>query len=241
MTARLQVYGRALLVTTKLGGFITAVASDYALGRLEANARKRAVELRELLGSLGPSFVKIGQALSSRPDLLPRDYLEVLSGLQDRLPSFPNEVAFAVIEEELGRPVREMFAEISEKAVAAASLGQVYKGRLHSGEWVAIKVQRPSIGESIAIDMLLLRRLMGVVDANVAALSQPLVPLVDEFAGRLFAELDYVMEVRSCGRACATLGGGFAWRLNCVMDMHLWKGSCGSEGDEERGRGMGDG
>ncbi len=69
---------------------------------------------------------------------------------------------------------------------------QVYKGRLKTGEQVAVKVQRPSIGESIAVDMLLLRRLMAVVDDNVPQVSQPLVPLVDEFACRLFAELDYV-------------------------------------------------
>jgi len=107
-------------------------------------------------------------------------------------------VAFAVIEQELGRPPREIYAEISEQPVAAASLGQVYRGRLKTGEEVAIKVQRPGIGESIAVDMLLLRRLMGVVDRNIPQISQPLVPLVDEFAGRLFAELDYVMEGHNC-------------------------------------------
>ncbi|KAG1659167.1 hypothetical protein FOA52_007548 [Chlamydomonas sp. UWO 241] len=196
-----QVYGRALSVSTRLGGFITAIASDMALGRVEINSRQRAVELRNLLSGLGPSFVKIGQALSARPDLLPLDYLEVLSGLQDRLPSFPNEIAFALIEEELGRPVKEMFSEISAKPVAAASLGQVYKGRLHTGEWVAIKVQRPNIGDSIAVDMLLLRRLMKIVDTSVSPalkITQTLVPLVDEFAGRLFAELDYIAEGKNC-------------------------------------------
>lgn len=85
----------------------------------------RASELRQLLSGLGPSFVKIGQALSARPDLLPQPYLEALSELQDRLPSFPNEIAFAVMEEELGRPVHEVFSELTEQPVAAASLGQV--------------------------------------------------------------------------------------------------------------------
>ncbi len=72
-----------------------------------------------------PSFVKIGQALSSRPDLLPKPYLEALAVLQDRLPSYPTDTAFDVIEEELGRPARELYAEISDEPVAAASLGQV--------------------------------------------------------------------------------------------------------------------
>ena len=115
----------------------------------------RAESLRKLLSGLGPSFVKIGQALSARPDLLPQPYLESLSQLQDRLPSFPNEIAFAVMEEELGLPVAEVFAELSEQPVAAASLGQVrgktrvtvrlFTGNLllekpfwgHVGAWVA--------------------------------------------------------------------------------------------------------
>lgn len=95
-------------------------------------------------------------------------YLEALSELQDRLPSFPNEIAWAVMEEELGRPVAEVYEQLSEQPVAAASLGQVYKGVLReTGEVVAVKVQRPGIGESIAVDMLLLRRLMGAVDKNL--------------------------------------------------------------------------
>jgi hypothetical protein len=110
----------------------------------------------------------VGQALSARPDLLPQVYLDSLSELQDRLPSFPNEIAWAVIEEELGRPVHEVYEALSQQPVAAASLGQVYKGVLRgSGESVAVKVQRPGIGESIAVDMLLLRRLMGAVDENL--------------------------------------------------------------------------
>jgi hypothetical protein len=91
-------------------------------------AAPRAAQLTKLLSGLGPSFVKIGQALSARPDLLPQPYLEALSTLQDRLPSFPNEIAFAVIEEELGRPVEEVYMELSEVPVAAASLGQVGAG-----------------------------------------------------------------------------------------------------------------
>jgi predicted unusual protein kinase regulating ubiquinone biosynthesis (AarF/ABC1/UbiB family) len=138
---------------------------------------------------------------AARPDLLPKPYLEALSLLQDRLPSFPTPVAYALIEEELGRPVGEVFSSLSEEPVAAASLGQVYRGVLRStGEEVAVKVQRPGIGESIAVDMVLLRRLIAAVDAHVAIIQQPLLPLVDEFAARLFAELDYVQEGRNAER-----------------------------------------
>lgn len=190
--------GRALTIATSLGGVISGIAADLASGRFESNV-SRAKQLRDTLASLGPSFVKVGQALSSRPDLLPRTYLEALSSLQDRLESFPSHVAMAVIEEELGRPVDEVYSSISPEPVAAASLGQVYKGTLRStGEQVAIKVQRPGIGEAIAVDMVLLRRLMGLVDTTQNFVSQEFVPLVDEFACRLFGELDYVQEGRNC-------------------------------------------
>ncbi|GFR42152.1 hypothetical protein Agub_g3004 [Astrephomene gubernaculifera] len=196
-----QVTARAVQVSTALGGFLASLARDRAVGAVEENMGRRAGQLRGLLGRLGPALVKIGQALSSRPDLLPRPYLEALSELQDRLPAFPHEIAMAVIEEELGRPVTEVFSEISERPVAAASLGQVYRARLRAcGSYVAVKVQRPTIGESIAVDMLLLRRLAGVADARLPQVSQPLVPLVDEFAARLFAELDYVQEGHNCER-----------------------------------------
>lgn len=190
---------RALSIAKSIGGIIGAIATDLASGNFEANSAKRAGQLRNTLAGLGPSFVKVGQALSSRPDLLPKEYLDALASLQDQLDPFPTPVAMAVIEEELGCPVEEMYSYISEQPVAAASLGQVYKGILReTGEEVAIKVQRPAIGEGIAVDMVLLRRLMMVVDSRLDILSQPLVPLVDEFAGRLFGELDYIQEGKSC-------------------------------------------
>lgn len=149
-----EISARAVRVTVVLSSFVTSLLQDYALGQLERNAPQRARELRRVLSSLGPSFVKVGQALSARPDLLPKPYLDALSELQDRLPSFPTPIAMTVIEEELGRPVSEVYSELSPEPVAAASLGQVYKGVLRStGETVAVKVQRPGIGENIAIDV----------------------------------------------------------------------------------------
>ena len=121
----LELAARAVKVAAALGGFLTLVLADYAAGRLEARVPQRAQQLRGVLSGLGPSFVKVGQALSARPDLLPRAYLEALSELQDRLPSFPSSIAMAVIEEELGRPVGEVYSELSPEPVAAASLGQV--------------------------------------------------------------------------------------------------------------------
>lgn len=190
---------RAISIVAALGGIITGILADVASGSFESNAERRAEQLRSTLASLGPSFVKVGQALSSRPDLLPKPYLDGLASLQDRLDSFPTPVAMAVIEEELGRPVDEIYSFVSKEPVAAASLGQVYKGVLRStGEQVAIKVQRPAIGEGIAVDMVLLRRFMQLVDTRLDIISQPLVPLVDEFAARLFGELDYIQEGKNC-------------------------------------------
>jgi aarF domain-containing kinase len=130
---------------------------------------------------------------------LMQTYLEALSDLQDGLDPFDSYTAFELIERQLGRPLEEMYSHITTQPVAAASLGQVYKATLaSSGDTVAVKVQRPGIGESIAIDMLLLRQLLGVVDRSQDFISQPLVPLVDEFAARLFGELDYIQEGHHC-------------------------------------------
>ena len=115
---------------------------------------------------------------------------------------------------------------MTPEPVAAASLGQVYRGVLRAtGEEVAVKVQRPGIGEGMAIDMLLLRRLMGLVDEHLPQVSQPLVPLVDEFAARLFAELDYEQEGRNAERFQVRRGFVFFVFL-CVVWVRLlnWGG-----------------
>eukprot|EP01024_Parvocaulis_polyphysoides_P059333 TRINITY_DN6411_c1_g2_i1.p1 TRINITY_DN6411_c1_g2~~TRINITY_DN6411_c1_g2_i1.p1 ORF type:complete len:772 (-),score=111.76 TRINITY_DN6411_c1_g2_i1:714-3029(-) len=200
---KLEMYKRSTQVGIQLGGFIAKLVQDYLMGMdvFQQRMPKRAEELRYLLSSLGPTFVKIGQALSARPDLLPQIYLDALSGLQDRLPSFPSDIAYDLIQQELGVSANELFSEITPEPVAAASLGQVYKGRLRKeGDLVAIKIQRPGIADNIALDMVLLRRLMKIVDYNLpkVGISQPLLPLVDEFAQRLFGEMDYEQEGRNC-------------------------------------------
>jgi len=212
-----ELAGRAAQVTAALAGFAARVAGDVVGGEVEARAPARARELKATLTRLGPSFVKVGQILSTRPDLLPPAYLAALSELQDDIPPFATPLALALIEEELGAPAGEVFSQISPLPVAAASLGQVYKARLAStGEAVAIKVQRPGIAASLAMDMLLLRRFAGAVDAGApallgaiaptAVLAQALVPLVDEFAARLFGEVDYIAE----GHASERFGALYA-------------------------------
>ena len=109
----------------------------------EARLHKQGAWVRDQFVALGPTFIKIGQSLSTRVDLMPIEYNLELQKLQDEVPSFPNEEAFAIIERELGMPASEVFDRIEGSPIAAASLGQVYRARLYTGETVVIKVQRP--------------------------------------------------------------------------------------------------
>ena len=180
--------------------FFLSLWWDRQTGSVAKNQRRRAVKMREILTKLGPAYIKIGQALSTRPDLVPPLYLEELSQLQDQLPPFPNEVAFRFIEEELGAPPDKIYAELSENPVAAASLGQVYKGKLKTGELVAVKVQRPDLLERVALDIYLLRSLAIWIQARVKRLRSDLVAILDEFAARIFEEMDYSHEAENAER-----------------------------------------
>jgi predicted unusual protein kinase regulating ubiquinone biosynthesis (AarF/ABC1/UbiB family) len=162
---------------------------------IEDRQRRRAEWLLGRLIWLGPAFVKVGQSLGTRPDLLPLTYLQVLSTLHDRLPPFPNEMAYALVEEELGWKPETLFERFDPEPFAAASLGQVYYAITHEGDEVAVKVQRPDLVHVISLDLALVRRLAVVVE-RFPRLSrgQPWVDLIDEFGTKLFEELDYIHE-----------------------------------------------
>ena len=162
---------------------------------VEDRQRRRAHWLLDQLIWLGPAFIKVGQTLSTRPDLLPLIYLDVLSTLHDRLPPFPNEIAFAFVEEELGWKPDTLFDHFEPEPFAAASLGQVYRAVTHEQETVAVKVQRPDLRQDISLDLALVRRLAARIEVSRRfGLGQPWVSLVDEFGSKLFEELDYVHE-----------------------------------------------
>lgn len=113
--------------------------------------------------------------------------------IQDALPTFPDAEAFSCIEKELGRPLDSIFSLISSSPIAAASLGQVYKAELkYSGQVVAVKVQRPAIEEAIGLDFYLIRGLGFLVNKYVDVITSDVVALIDEFARRVFQELNYV-------------------------------------------------
>jgi predicted unusual protein kinase regulating ubiquinone biosynthesis (AarF/ABC1/UbiB family) len=175
---------------------------DEGSAKKEARLVKQAIWLRESLISLGPTFIKIGQALGTRADLLPLPYVKELALLQDQVPSFPTSDAFARIESELGRSLHECYAEIDSEPIASASLGQVYRARLATGEEVAVKVQRPDLAQTISIDVAILYRLVKLTNRFLPKANENAdwEGMLHEFNSTVFEELDYVKEGRNADR-----------------------------------------
>lgn len=191
-------WGRLLRIILSFTGFILGLKWDEWQNQVEQHKGKRATQLRELLTNLGPTFIKVGQALSTRPDLIRKDFLAELVKLQDQLPAYDNALAYRIIETELDQPIQEIFSELSPKPVAAASLGQVYRGRLHSGEEVAVKVQRPNLRPVITKDLYLMRWAASWLTPWLPLnLGHDLTLIVDEFGTKLFEEIDYINEGRN--------------------------------------------
>ncbi len=176
--------------------FLLGVAGDKATGQLRnpERARARARECAELLAALGPAFIKAGQALSTRPDIVPPVLLEELAQLQDQLPGFDSALAMACIEEDLGASVDDIFASLEREPISAASLGQVHRGVLQGGQKVAVKVQRPGLREQITLDLYIVRNIAAWLNKNVRIIKSDLVGLIDELGSRVFEEMDYLNE-----------------------------------------------
>jgi predicted unusual protein kinase regulating ubiquinone biosynthesis (AarF/ABC1/UbiB family) len=189
-----QVFTRLLNIIFPLLGLLYDNWWDSVWGNSAKNESKRAVKLKKVLTKLGPAYIKIGQALSTRPDLVSPAYLQELTTLQDQLPPFPNEIAYQFITEELGATPDKIYAEISPDPIAAASLGQVYRGRLKTGEEVAIKVQRPDLVRRITLDVYIMRTISEWVKQNVKRVRSDLVAITDELAERVFEEMNYLQE-----------------------------------------------
>ena len=185
-----------------IGLFLIGLAGDKVFGLLnDANrARSRAREFAELLVELGPAFIKAGQALSSRPDLVPPVLLEELSQLQDQLPGFDSVMAMACIEEDLEAPIEEIYEQLDKEPISAASLGQVHRGVLKGGQQVAVKVQRPGLREQITLDLYIVRNIAAWLKSNVRLIRSDLVALIDELGRRVFEEMDYLNEADNAER-----------------------------------------
>ena len=154
--------------------------------------------LFDVITDLGPCYIKLGQALSTRPDLVRQDWLTELTNLQDNLPPFEHNIALKIIEKDLGQPANELFADFPNKPIASASLGQVYKALTKDNKFVAVKVQRPNLEFIIKRDIVILKIL-----ANIFS---PFLPLnigvgigeiIDEFGRALFEEIDYLNEAKN--------------------------------------------
>ena len=194
-----RLFKRIIETLVPIGLFLVGVAIDQLLGLLkeESKAKARAKEFSELLVDLGPAFIKAGQALSTRPDIIPKVVLEELAQLQDQLPGFDSKLAMACIENDLHAPIESIFKNLDENPISAASLGQVHQGYLLNGNKVAVKVQRPGLREQITLDLYIVRNIANWLNKNIGLIRSDLVALIDELGKRVFEEMDYLNEANN--------------------------------------------
>ncbi|MCK0472857.1 AarF/ABC1/UbiB kinase family protein [Halalkalibacter sp. APA_J-10(15)] len=173
--------------------------------------------IRKFLEELGPTFVKMGQLASTRPDLIPTDIIRELTKLQDEVPPFSSEEVYEIIESELGSSMSELFREFHSEPLGSASIGQVHEALLHTGERVAVKVQRPHINQLVHTDLEILHELVEIADHRLGwAAKYRLKEVVEEFSQALIAELDYRREGRNGERIARQFEGDHTVHIPCV-------------------------
>ena len=154
--------------------------------------------LFNIITDLGPCFIKLGQALSTRPDLVRQDWLNELTKLQDDLPPFDHKIALKTIEDELGVTASSLLAEFPNKPIASASLGQVYKAKFKTNSYVAVKVQRPNLEFIIRRDIVILKILANILSPFLPLnIGVGIGEIIDEFGKALFEEIDYEKEAEN--------------------------------------------
>ncbi len=193
------------------------------------------VRLRMALSELGATFIKLGQILSTRADLLPPHYLEELARLQDQASPVPTEAIRAIVVEELGRPIEEVFASFDSTPLAAASIGQVHAASLRDGTEVVVKVRRPGVAEQVTEDLEILQNLAATASRHWDLAEQyDVVGLAQEFTQTLEGELDYVREGRNAERFADVFVGDH--------DVHIprifWESTTSRVLTQERIRGI---
>ncbi|XVH32370.1 ABC1 kinase family protein [Haloferacaceae archaeon DSL9] len=223
--APLRAYWRFLVVFYGFFPLIAAFLRDrrrfVVFGRSRTTTPemrvRRAEILLDTLLTLGPTFIKLGQLLSTRPDLLPREYIEVLSSLQDDVPPASWEEARVVIEDELG-PVEDVFDEFDTEAISGASLGQVYLAR-HDGERVAVKIRRPGIESLVEADLKVIRWSLPLLMRFIGeGRAFSLDNLYDEFAKTIREEMDYQHEQRMLAEIGSNFDGNGSIRVPNSID-----------------------
>ncbi|NCQ85626.1 MAG: AarF/ABC1/UbiB kinase family protein [Microcystis aeruginosa W13-18] len=181
--------------------FLTFLLWDRLTGANRGKKRQRRAKwLVDRLINFGPTFIKIGQSLSTRADLIPLEYIEQLTQLQDRVPEFNSQEAIGVIETELGQTLDNLFESFTVSPLACASLGQVHRARLLSGEEVVIKVQRPNLEGLFNLDFELLHRLTRWLNIFPVVKKYNLEAIYQEFFELLFQEIDYIHEGKNADR-----------------------------------------
>lgn len=214
-----------VLLAHGLGGFIapfdprggrqSRVDPDESVNRV---ASRRAVHLRRALEELGPTFVKLGQILSTRADLLPPVYIEELEKLQDAVPPVDVSAIHDLIELEFGRDLHSLFARFDDQSLAAASIGQVHGATLHDGREVVVKVQRPNVQWVILQDLAILADVARIAEQRSRMLrEQDVSGLVREFSWTIRAELDCEQEALNIQRFGRAFAGNTAIRIPTVM------------------------
>jgi ubiquinone biosynthesis protein len=202
----------AVLLKYGFGDLLELLKLDqYLAAGLQLISKKQPIKVEKLtrpqglrmaLEELGPTYIKLGQILSTRPDLIPVDFLQELSKLQDKVPSFPAAAARKIIETELGVALENLFAQFDDTPLASASIGQVHRARLQDGREVALKVQRPGIQKVIEVDLEIMLHLATLMERHIEELAfhRP-IKIVEEFARTLEKELDYLLEAANMERA----------------------------------------
>jgi ubiquinone biosynthesis protein len=201
----------AILFKYGFGDLLERLKIDqYIEAGLQAISKKRSdrfekltrpQRLRMAFEELGPTYIKLGQVLSTRPDLVPADVVSELAKLQDEVPPFPFPDVKAVVEAEFGAPAEELFDELEEQPLASASIGQVHKACLKDGEAVAVKFQRPDIQKVIEVDLEIMLHLATLAERHIKEfeIHRP-VKIVEEFARTLEKEIDYRIEATNMER-----------------------------------------
>jgi predicted unusual protein kinase regulating ubiquinone biosynthesis (AarF/ABC1/UbiB family) len=218
---KLHPLQRRAQIVHALGNILLAISTDLLLNKNKPkNQRRQAQKLVNTLIGLGPTFIKIGQTLSTRVDLLPAPYVEALAQLQDRVPPFPTSIAIKIIENSLDRPLGAMYREFEPTPIAAASLGQVHRARLHSGEMVVIKVQRPGLEAIFRLDFEILQQIVNFCESRFPwTKSYGLTAIYQDFFNLLLQEIDYVKEGQNADR----FRHNFRGQWNIVVPKIYWR------------------
>ncbi len=232
MPLALDLWTDRVLASSRTGGFKNRAKLFFArrIARkrpadIQDEQKRRAVALRLTLIKLGPTFIKVGQALSTRPDLVPVAYLMELEKLQDQVPPFSNRRAMRTIQKDLKKKLSTVFPEIESSPIASASLGQVYRARLPEGTWVAVKVQRPGLQRLLRKDFSALRLLARFAERRRdIGFGINWTDAVEDFASMLSMEIDYRREVKNAEMFRKNFAG---WRS--VHVPRIYNDLCGGK------------